>query len=76
MLLICTADIEDGEEKNVAVRNEEAALVIERDEGVIDEDDVNHRIQQEVSTFHAFSALMCLQCFDAVGWMAGRVSRL
>ena len=24
----------------------------------------------------AFSALICLQCFDAVGWVAGRASSL
>ena len=28
-----------------------------------------------VSVF-AFSALICLQCFDAVGWAAGRASGL
>ena len=48
------------------VRNTEEALeVIEPDEVVIHEDDVNHRIQQEVSTYCAFIAFMCLQCFDA-----------
>jgi len=28
------------------------------------------------SALSAFSALMCLQCFDAVGWAAGRASGL
>jgi len=64
LLLICT----DGEQENVAVRNAEAALeVTEPDEVVIHEDDVNHRIQQEVSTFCAFSALTLL-----VGWKEGQ----
>jgi len=66
LLLICTADKQDGEQANVPVRNTEEALeVIEPDEVVIHEDDVNHRIQQEVSTYCAFIAFMCLQCFDA-----------
>jgi len=29
-----------------------------------------------IKYIEGFSALMCLQCFDAVGWAAGRVSGL
>ena len=63
---VCLAKTDDGEDLNL----------IESDLGMNDLQSQLHRQQVNDLMFSYLLTLQLLQCFDAVGWVAGRASGL